>query len=184
MIERISDSPDIRKQVEANQDSQKKLELLIPGLRGYREREDLRVADELLRNQVSDKLDGAKVNLEQLRKALAAASDYTNLASVGSLISQVQQVSGTVRHAQQGYAGFAPPIKIDDDKLNKLYDYDYAFVSAAFQLADATAPGNLVYDPTSPGNLQAAISNVTGLLSDFKQKWGARMQVVEDIGVK
>ncbi len=128
------DNPDIRKQVEANRGPQKKLELLIPGLRSYRTLEDLRVSDDLLRNQVADKLDLAKSNLEGLRKQMVSAGDYTNLTSVGSLIFQVQQLSGQVRHAQQGYSGFVATISINQNKLNKLYDYDYAFVSSAFQL--------------------------------------------------
>jgi hypothetical protein len=179
-----SDNPDIRKQVEANRDIQKKIELLIPGLRGYREREDLRVSDSMLRNQVADKLDQAQSNLEQLRKKLAGAGDYTSLGVLGPLITQIQQVSGEVRHAQQGYAGFVPPIKIDQDKLNKLYDYDYAFVSSGVNLTNSTAPGTLTYDPTAPGTLQAALAAVSTALADFKQKWAARMQVVQEIAVK
>ena len=56
--------PDIRQQVDDSRGFQKKLELLVPGLRGYRTHEDLRVADDLLRNQVADKLDQTKANLE------------------------------------------------------------------------------------------------------------------------
>lgn len=179
-----SDNPDIRKQVQANRDSLKKLELLVPGLRGYRELEDIRVADEMLRNQVADKLDSAKANLEQLRKKIVGAGDYTNVTSIGSVISQIQQTSGEVRHAQQGYSGFVAPIKIDQDKLNRLYDYDYAFVNAAVQLASATSLTSISYDPTSPGSIQAAVSKISDSLADFKQKWAARMQVVQNIGVK
>ncbi|HKT22788.1 MAG TPA: hypothetical protein VJR06_09305, partial [Nitrososphaerales archaeon] len=83
-------NPDIRQQVDANRGIAKKLELLIPGLRGYRTKEDIRASDSLLRNQVADRLDHAKDNLQQLRKQVAAGNDFTNLTSVGSLISQVQ----------------------------------------------------------------------------------------------
>ena len=133
------DNPDIRQQVEANRGAMKKLQLLIPGLRGYRTKEDIRVSDELLRNQVADRLDRVKGNLEQLRKQMAASSDFTNLTTVGSLISQVQTLSGEVRHAAQGYAGWVAPITINEDKLNKLYEYDYSFVSGILQLDESTA---------------------------------------------
>ncbi len=162
----------------------KKLQLLVPGLRGYRALEDIRVADEMLRNQVADRLDSARANLEQLRKRLAGATDYTNLTPVASLISRIQQISGEVKHAQQGYSGFVAAVKIDQDKLNRLYDYDYAFVSAAVQLASATSSMGTAYDPSSPGSIQSAISEVSDSIADFKQKWAARMQAVEDIAVK
>ena len=146
-------NPDIRQQVEANRGAVKKLQLLVPCLRGYRSKEDIRVSDELLRNQVADRLDRVKGNLEQLRRQVAASNDLTNLTSVGSLISQVQALSGEVRHAAQGYAGWVAPIQVNEDKLSKLYDYDYSFVSTVFQLDEATAPENLTYDSTAPNNI-------------------------------
>ena len=176
-------SPDIRQQVEANRGLAKKLELLIPGLRGYRSKEDIRVSDELLRNQVADRLDKVRDNLQQLRKQVASSNDFTNLTSVGSLISQVQTLSGEVRHAGQGYAGWVAPIQITDDKLNKLYDYDYSFVTAVFQLDDATSPGKLAYDSSTPNAIQAAMGGFVREVADIRQKWSQRMEAIEGIAL-
>ena len=174
-----TDNPDIRQQVEANRSTGKNIELLIPGLRGYRQSEDIRVADELLRNQVSDKLDLGKANLETVRKQMAIAGDFTNLTPIGSVIFQVQQFSGEVRHAQQGYAGFVATIKVTQDKLNKLYDYDYDFVSAAVQFVDATS--HLVYDPTAPNSMLAQVNTLSSSLTEAKKKWSVRMEAIENI---
>ncbi len=176
-------SPDIRQQVDANRGIAKKLELLIPGLRGYRSKEDIRVSDELLRNQVADRLDKVRDNLQQLRKQVASSGDFRNLTSVGSIISQVQALSGEVRHAGQGYAGWAAPIQVTDDKLNKLYDYDYSFVSAVFQLDDATSSGRLVYDSAAPSSIQAAIGGFVRDVADIKQKWSQRIEAIEGIAL-
>jgi hypothetical protein len=176
-------NPDIRQQVDANRGIAKKLELLIPGLRGYRTKEDIRVSDELLRNQVADRLDHAKDNLQQLRKQVASGSDFNNLTSVGSLISQVQALSGEVRHAGQGYSGWVAPIQITDDKLNKLYDYDYSFVSAVFQFDDATAPGKLVYDSSAPNTIQTSLGGFVKTVADIRQKWSQRMEAIEGIAL-
>jgi hypothetical protein len=169
--------------VEANRGMAKKLELLIPGLRGYRSKEDIRVSDELLRNQVADRLDKAKGNLEQLRKQVAASDDFTNLTSVGSLISQVQALSGEVRHAGQGYAGWVAPIQISEDKLNKLYDYDYSFVSSVFQFDEATSPGKLTYDSAAPNAIQTTIGGFVRTVADIRQKWSQRMEAIEGIAL-
>jgi hypothetical protein len=175
---------DIKQAVEENRDSLKKLQLIIPGLRGYRQREDVRVSDELLRNQMADRLDHVKGNLEALRKKLAAGNDFTNLTTLGSLIWQVQTISGQVRHAQQGYSGWVAPITIHEDKLNKLYDYDYAFVSSVLQLDSATAPGTLVYDPANPNSVQVSLSQFSGTVGDIKQKWSLRMEAIEGIAIQ
>ena len=176
-------NPDIRQQVDDNRGLVKKLQLLIPGLRGYRSKEDLRVSDELLRNQVADRLDHVKMNLDQLRKKVAAGGDFTNLTTVGSLISQVQTLSGEVRHAAQGYAGWVAPISVKEDKLNKLYDYDYSFVSAVFQLDDASAPGKLNYDSTSPNSIQTPLGSLSQNVSDIRQKWSLRLETIEGIAL-
>jgi len=176
-------NPDIRQQVDANRGIAKKLELLIPGLRGYRSKEDIRVSDELLRNQVADKLDHVKDNLQQLRKQVASGNDLNNLGSVGSLMAQVQTLSGEVRHAAQGYAGWVAPIRIDEDKLNKLYDYDYSFVSAVFQLDDTTSPGKLTYDSTAPNAIQATLGGFVRSVADIRQKWSQRMEAIEGIAL-
>ena len=178
------DNPDIRKQVEASRGPLKKLELLIPGLRGYRKLEDLRVSDNLLRTQIADKLNRTKGNLESVRRQMALAGDYTNLTSVGSLISQVQQLSGEVRHAEQGYSGFGPAISINEDRLNQLYEYDYDFVMSAIQLLEATSPANLAYDVTAPASIQTGLVKVNTALADFKQKWAVRMEAIENILIK
>ncbi|HUK79591.1 MAG TPA: hypothetical protein VLU91_02880 [Nitrososphaerales archaeon] len=176
-------NPDIRQQVDANRGAMKKLELLIPGLRGYRNKEDLRVSDSLLRNQVADRLDRVKDNLQQLRKQVAANNDLTNLTGVGSLIAQVQTLSGEVRHAAQGYSGWVAPIQINEDKLNALYEFDYSFVSSVFQLADATSPGKLTYDSTAPNSVQTALSGFVSAVADIRQKWSQRIEAIEGIAL-
>ncbi|MDA4125545.1 MAG: hypothetical protein OK438_08910 [Thaumarchaeota archaeon] len=177
-------NPDIRQQVEANRGALKKLQLLIPGLRGYRSKEDIRVSDELLRNQVADRLDRVKTNLEGLRKQVAATNDLTNLTGVGSLISQVQGFSGEVRHAAQGYAGWVAPITVNEDKLNKLYDYDYSFVSSVFQLEESTSSEGLTYDSSAPNSIQTSLGQIARAVSDLKQKWSMRIEMVEGIALK
>jgi len=177
-------NPDIRKQVEESRGFQKKLELLIPGLRNYRTLEDIRVADRMLRDQVANKLDQAKENLSNLRQQIAAAGDYTNLTSVGSLIAQIQQLGGQVRYAQQGYSGWVATITMNADRLNQLYEYDYNFVSAAFQLTDSTSPSALVYDPSASASIQTGLSKVRTAVNDFKQKWTVRVQAVQGVLMK
>lgn len=175
-------NPDLRRQVEENRGPLKKLQLLIPGLNSYRKSEDIRVADQLLRNQVADKLDQSKENLEALRKQMAGAGDFTNLSAVGSLISQVQQFSGEVRHAPQGYSGLAAAISIDEAKLNSLYQFDYDFVSSSISVLNGTS--TLVYDPSSPGSILAPLSTISRNLLDLKRKWSARIEAISNIQLK
>ena len=176
-------NPDIRQQVEANRGALKNLQLLIPGLRGYRTKEDIRVSDEMLRNQAADRLDRAKTKLEQVRKQVAAANDLTNLTLIGSLISQVQALSGEVRHSAQGYAGWVAPIQVDEDKLNKLYDYDYSFISSIFQFEESTSPEKLNYDSSAPNAIQAGVGQLSKAVGNMKDRWEKRIEVIEGVSL-
>ncbi len=159
----------------------KKLELLIPGLHGYRSREDVRAADSIVRNQVADKLDQCKANLEDLRSQMVQNNDFNNLTNVGSLIAQVQQLSGQVRHAQQGYSGFVANIQINQDRLNKLYEYDYDFVSSAILLQGKTS---IAYDPVAPNSVQTTLNDINNALRAFNQAWSVRMEAIENVLLK
>jgi hypothetical protein len=179
-----TDNPDIRREVEANRGITKDLELLIPGLRKYRQLEDVRVADGMLRNQVADKLDITKSNLENVRKQMVANNDFTNVSTVASLIFQIQQLGGEVRHSEQGYSGFVAAIQVDQAKLNKLYEYDYDFVHAAVELLTKTSSPTLVYNPASSSSIQTNLSDILDALQTFKQVWQVRMEAIENVLVK
>lgn len=58
---------DLRKKVKEDRGLLKELELAIPGFKGYREREDLRIADSLLRAQLADKLKTIGTQVELCR---------------------------------------------------------------------------------------------------------------------
>ncbi len=172
-------NPDLRDKVVANRGTFKKLELLVPGLREYRNLEDIRAADQLLRKQVSDRLNETKSKMEALRKAMSDKGEFNNLTTVGAVISQIQQVAGEVQHSQQGSAGISPNIRIDQPVLNKLYEYDYNFVNSAEQLfLTASASVNEYFSGASP---QGTIFKMASMIDDFKHAWKQRLESVEDI---
>lgn len=176
----MSGSPDLRDKVDESRGFFKKLQLAVPGLREYRRLEDIRAADELLRKQVFDKLDDAKNKLETLRKMMADKGDFGNLTITGSLISQLQQISGEVFHAQQGSAGISPNIRIGEDALNKLYEYDFKFVNSA-EVISSTVNSSITDYSAGSTTAQAIGLKVSPLIEEFRQAWQVRLESVENI---
>jgi len=175
----MSETPDIRKAVEDNRGTLKKLQLKIPALREYRKLEDIRAADQLLRKQISDKLDDSKTKLEDLRKAITAKNDFSNLTVIGNTISKIQQVSGAIQHAQQGSAGISPNIRIDEGVLNKLYEYDFDSVNASEQVF--TTCSNSVSDYNTGRQVVDIASQISSLLDNLGTSWKKRLDSVENI---
>jgi hypothetical protein len=172
-------NPDLREKIVENRGTWKKLQLKIPGLREYRNLEDIRAADQLLRKQVSDNLNESKGKIEDLRKAVTAKGDFSNLTLVANVISQIQQISGVVQHAQQGSAGISPNIRIDDGVLNKLYEYDYNFVNTAEQIFSACS--SCISDYNSGKSVQDITSKISSMLDDLSHSWKQRLESVENI---
>jgi hypothetical protein len=173
------DTPDIRKTVEENRGTIKKLQLKIPGLKEYRKLEDIRAADQMLRKQISDKLNDSKNRLEELRKAMTARNDFANLTLVGSMISKIQQVSGEIQRAQQGSAGISPNIRIDEGVLDKLYEYDFNSVNESEQVFTTCA--NSISDYNSGKSTQEIASNISSMLDELDSTWKKRLDSVENI---
>jgi hypothetical protein len=171
--------PDLRKTIEENRGTWKKLQLKIPGLEEYRNLEDIRAADQLLRKQISDKLNDAKSKLEDLRKAITAKGDFSNLTLVGNVISQIQQVSGVIQHVQQGSAGISPNIRIDDVVLNKLYEYDFNSVDLSEQIFTSCSNSKLDYNSDkSPQEISAKIAS---MVDELSRVWKQRLDSVQNI---
>ncbi len=172
-------TPDLRKIVEENRGTWKKLQLKIPELKEYRELEDIRAADQLLRKQISNKLNDSKAKLEELRKAMMTKNDFSNITLVGGAISQIQQVSGRIQHVQQGSAGISPNIRIDEGVLNKLYEYDFNSVNASEQIF--TTCSNSISDYNLGKLIQEITSKISSMLDELSRSWEKRLDSVQNI---
>lgn len=174
-----SGNSDIRSEVTDSRGLIKKIQLHIPGFRAYRTGDDLRIADELLRKQVSVNLNLAMGKLVSARSMMASEGDFQNLTTIGSAISQIQQLDGEILHSAQGYTGISPAIRIDDSKLNALYEYDLAFVESSVAIMNATNISG-----TGTGDINAfksGIANIISLVTVVRNNWEKRIQTVEKI---
>lgn len=122
---------DLRDRVEDDRGLLKKIQLHIPGFAGYRRREDLRTADNLLRIQLADRLVKVKEHVEGARQELVRNYQVGSLESVGGLVFKMTELDGRVRHAEGGYSGISADIRIEEAELNKLYEFDLALFEGA-----------------------------------------------------
>jgi len=176
---------DIRQSVDDNRGILKRLQLLIPGFRGYREGEDIRAADSLLRRQVADKVQNARTTIENSRSALTNAAQFGALNDLAPIIADLLRLEGEIRHAEQGYTGISPAVRANPPQLDRLYEYDYGFAVAADQLNQTIAPlpSLAVGAASDPGQLTTLVSTARGQALQLDTAFKARMQVVEGIRI-
>ena len=130
---------DIREAVEEDRGLLKKIQLVVPGFAGYRRREDVRAADSILRLQMADGLVRVREGLEETRRAMSEDYQTQNIDQIGSALNKARTLEGKVRHAEQGYTGFTPAVRIEMAELNRLYEYDASMISAIHTLDQAQA---------------------------------------------
>jgi len=159
--------PDMRNVVENNRSLLKKIELAIPGFRGYRKREDLRVADNLLRIFLADNLVHSRQGMGDLKKALAKKLELKLVERVGEVENQLHVVDKRLRHAEQGYSGVAPDYKVNDRELNALYNYDNQLMIGVDQISQ-TVRGIQAKTAAAPTEeLMADVEAVAGMVKNF-----------------
>jgi hypothetical protein len=172
---------DIRGRVDEDRGFLKKVQLLLPGFRGYRQGEDDRAADSILRLQVADRVHRAGTIVTTARASLANSGDFAHLNDLAQIASDLGVLEGQIRHGEQGYTGISPATRINTTALDRLYEYDYGFVAAADSLTQALAPLN-VANP-SPAAAAEGIQSARDMIRQLRAAFQARTKAVQGIQV-
>ncbi|HEV8049180.1 MAG TPA: zinc ribbon domain-containing protein [Thermoplasmata archaeon] len=172
---------DIRQKVDQDRGFLKKLQLLLPGFRGYRQGEDDRAADSILRLQVADRVHRASTIVTTARSSLTNSGDFAHLNDLAQIAAELNMLEGQIRHAEQGYTGISPAVRISVTSLDKLYEYDYGFVQAADTLTETLAPLNVPNPSTA--NAATAIQNARSVIRQLQAAFQARTKAVQGIQV-
>ena len=174
---------DLREKVEDNRGVLKRLQLLIPGFRGYRQGEDIRAADSFLRIQVADKIKNARATIENARTALTNANQFQALNDLAPIIADLLRLEGQIRFAEQGYTGISPAVRINPQQLDRLYEYDYGFVQAADQVNQTVAPLPSIATGANPAAVSELVATARSQVNQLDQAFRARVQVIEGIRI-
>jgi len=100
----------------------------LPGFRGYKEKELRRESDKLIRNHLYRKLAEAKSDLKDVFQRLSDRRLYEVLPDMDRLVAKFDRVAEKVNHASYGYAGFFDIVKVEEESLDKMIDFDNQLV--------------------------------------------------------
>jgi hypothetical protein len=174
---------DLREKVEGDRGALKRLQMLIPGFRGYRQGEDIRAADSFLRIQVADKIKNARTTIENARTSLTNSNQFQSLNDLAPIIADLLRLEGQVRFAEQGYTGISPAVRINPMGLDRLYEYDYGFAQAADQLSQTISTLPSIATGANPTAVAALVATARGQVNQLDQAFKARIQVIEGIRI-
>lgn len=174
---------DLRKKVEEDRGLIKKIELAIPGFRGYRKREDLRIADSLLRSQLADRIRIVRRNVESCRENLTKKMELDFLEDAGSLVNQIAMIEEKIRHAEQGYTGVSPDYRIEQDELNRLYEWDLKLISNTDELKISATMLQNAISSDDKQSMRQEMGNMNEKLQGFIEVFEKRREAIAGLGV-
>lgn len=169
---------DLRERVVEDRGLISKIQAFIPGFKGYREKEDLRAADNMLRIQAADKLAAIRLDVEACRAVMVRNMTLEYLESLGALIARFKTVDGEVRHAAQGYSGISAKIQVQQSELNKLYEYDLSLMNGLADIKGDAAKLRAAVDAKDGGSINANIASIDAKLAGIEDLFRKRMTMI------
>lgn len=145
----------------------------IPGFRGYLEKEYRRDSDNLQRQWLAHRLKLAKHSVDNLMGLLAEGGHVDQLATLEQVRGRIDHIVARIRGAMEGYSGFFDLVRIDEEVLDRVYQYDLSLAERVEQLA-----GAVERLPKCPSDLSCAIGEVRQSLDEFHRLWDMREELL------
>ena len=153
-----------------------KLQNSVAGFVGYYDRERRRDADKLLRDTVADRYEEQwdRVSAIQAQMVAGKMLEYVDDVEVAAI--KLRTFVDRVRGAPRGYAGFFDAVRINQDELESLYQYDLELLDYADRVAEAV--DGLETAVSNKEDLPAAIDNLVKTATSAIQAYDRRTEVV------
>jgi len=170
---------DIYNQVVGDQDFIKKLFAKIPGFKGYIEHGDRRMSDKILRESVANEFDSLYQRISGLQRDLISQGGLAYIDDLEAAAIKLRQFIDRVRTASYGYAGIFDAIKIKEDELAKVYEYDAGLLELSERVRSAI---DNVETSMGTDGLPASIKHLTNLAQEAVDAFNKRSEVMRNIG--
>lgn len=174
-------APDLYEKIEEESTGLGRLLSKLPGFGGYMERSRRRQADKLLRDTIAARLEESRLRLanvhQELSRDIIKAIDHAE--PLGRADSRLMGLIGKIKDAPQGYSGFFDAVKVNEDDLTRVYDFDAVMLTHAEEI-DAGVD-TLQQAVTSDGEIGERIRDLDASIQDANQAFSKRQEVLTGV---
>ena len=174
-------SDQIYGKVTADMDPFKKILSQIPGFGGYIERQARRDADKMLRDTVADRFEKIGGRISSIQRDLVSQGEVKFVDDLEAAAIKVRTFTDRIRRATRGYAGLFDAVKINQDELAGVYQYDAALLDLGTEADHAV--DNVEMSMGSDG-FPAAIRNLVSVCQNAIDAFNKREQVLMGIAAE
>jgi hypothetical protein len=115
---------DLRQTISDNLGGFESLMSKIPGYKGYKEKEMRREADTLLRQHLAAQYEAQLRRASDVASQMLTGPGLTQLNELDKGNTRLQTFIDKIKTAGQGYAGLFDAIKVKEDELDQLYEFE------------------------------------------------------------
>ena len=126
---------DLTEKIQASQSKFEELVGKVPGYAGYKQKEQRREADKLLRLHVARQYEELLRRLSEVQYALTARGRLASIVTLERAAMKLQLLIDRIKTASYGYAGLFDAIKVDEAALDRLYSFDLAMLEGVKELS-------------------------------------------------
>ena len=165
--------PDLVERTRDERSLVKLVTLAVPGYRGYRQREDVRQADALLRAHAAREIEAALASVKDARTQMSRRLELGAMPPLAEALGLLEAALLEIRHAEQGYADSRSALRVTEEDLLRLYEHDARLVeiAAAVRAAHAALPA-------SPEALAAALAAARATTESFRSAVAGRRRAM------
>jgi len=153
----------------------------LPGFRGYKEKELRRESDKLIRNHLYQRLMEARKDLKEVFQKLSDSRLLEVLTDMDHFIMRFDRVSEKINHAPYGYSGFFNIVKIDEEKLDKMIEFDTNLLDEVENIVSETGTFKKEVMKQKFEKVRDHITNLNDMLEALEETFEQRHEVIEGV---
>ena len=167
---------DLRDKIDDSMGQLESLASRIPGYSGYKEREKRREADAILREHLAREFEAQWSRINDLKSQMLIGPAMKFLDDIGKSGRRLQTLIDKIKAAAQGYSGFFDAIKVDEEALDALYQFDQDMLDTVDQVSTAIDDVQTALD--NEDGIAPAVRSLTRTIDDLITQFDRRKDVV------
>lgn len=170
---------DLLEKAKSQQNKLEQLASKLPVYGGYKEKELRRETDRILREHVADLCKTQWERIADLQRQLLTGGMLIYVDDLQSAETRLRRFMDRVRNASYGYAGLFDAVKVDEEALDRVYEFDSALVD---NVESIEAGLDAVQEAIDNGEgVAGAIREVTKVIGIANKTFGERDKILKGI---
>jgi len=150
----------------------------IPGYGGYVDRERRRDADKLQREFMAKNMTELKRKIQDTQAELLDGGQMKFMTKLDDVNNVIDRVAGRLRHASYGFSGFFDQNQVNEEELERIYEFDLSLVNE-LQHAEEALVG--VNSSLEADNLKTRISELEKSIRAIDTKLDERERLLKGV---